>query len=600
MTQRKKTGGLSRRRRIGWLLVLALALPGGWLHLAEADAAEDWLKVEEEKPLFGESRPKAAPAPAPKKAKPQVNLQKDTEAMKRYLKRFRDALAEASKILDKRDGLVTALEGRDKNFGVLSKTFDDKAKEMIVKAWEQLKKYDPLVKKDPRFKFLDPGQDPGFKKRGDEIMQSGGKMCQMAQKWAKSTDKQQRDKLKADLMKIRDETKQKQGQLRADFQAMVSAMKPIYRALLEAQKELTPKNKQKLIAMYGQIISAILDAHAVIEDIDGTKTPFYDQLQKARNASGMVIRYLDNNPKLPGVPDPQAIRNEVNLATALQPLSSRANRLYSRENSCSNFGGWYTMLENGPGIPAVKLAKTTNNWVVVYSSSKDIFSLATNKMVDIMYRSKVASDEIKERKRFLDLEWQRSRDSLRNDWKCVKKWMSKKPTRYFTGTMRLDFSGRLINPPAAAKCVSRSTRCGTVTAQVEAVADPLNKKIRIVAKAMPKIEILTQRGKGMRCRGPKGTLRYSYNLKYDPNSGAINHRVKGQNVKGRVTSSGLAFEERHTFQNSRGGCGQVGYLVQSRGKLTESAPGDKASGLDEPMDMIPPLGAPEEGVGVTP
>ena len=137
-------------------------------------AADDWLKVEEEKPLFGESAPKAKPAPAPGESAPQADLQKQAEAMKRYLKRFRDAINEAAKLLDKREALVGDLEGKCKAFEAVYKQYGTKAREMIEDAWQQLKKYDPLVKTDPRFKFQDPGRDPGFKTRGDKLIENGG------------------------------------------------------------------------------------------------------------------------------------------------------------------------------------------------------------------------------------------------------------------------------------------------------------------------------------------------------------------------------------------------------------------------------------------
>ena len=579
------------------MTIAAIPLPAG--------AAEDWLKVEEEKPLYGDSKPAPRPkaAPAPGDAAPRADLQKEADAMKRYLKRFRDALAEAARLLNRRDLLVTDLVDQNDDFGRYAKKFNDNAKEMVEKIKKELEKYDPLVKKDPRFKSLDPGQDPGFKKRGDELIQNGGEMCRMAQKWAKSKKKRERDQLKADLKKLRDETKKKQDKLKADFQAMVSAMKPIYRALLAEQKKMTPQNKQKLIAEYGKIISAILDIHPILKDIHSTVDPFYEQLQKMHDASKMVLHYLDNNPKLPGVPNPQAIRNEVDADKAVKPLKDRANRLYQRETTCSDFAGWYKKLEDGPGIPAVKLARSTNNWVVVYSSSKDIFSLATNKMVDIMHRCKVVTDEIGQRKRLLDREWERSRDSLRTNWKCVKKWMSQKPTRYFKGDMQLDFSGRLIQPGTAAKCPARAARCGTVSAQMEAVADPDKQIVRIVAKAMPVPTIYSKEGVGLYCEAPKKKARYGYSLKYDPASGAINQKSKKRTITGRVSDSGLTFKEHRIFQSSGSRCGVAEFLVQVKGNLKQAAPGEETRALEyleTTGDELSPLAGPSEGISALP
>ena len=403
----------------------------------------------------------------------------------------------------------------------------------------------------------------------------------MARKWAKSKDKQERDRLKGDITKLRDETKQKQDRLKADFQGMVSAMKPIYRALVKARKKMTPSEKQKLIARYGQIISAVLEAQPVAESIEQTLDPYARQVQKAKDASNMVLHYLNNHPKLPGVPNPQAIRSEVKISAALAPLTARADQLNERRKKCAYLSSLYQKLKDGPGIAAVKLARDTNNWVAIYSSSQDIYSRATNEMVDIMHRSGIAVEDIEKRKQLIDSEWQRSRDSLRESAKCVKKWMSKKPVRYFKGSLQQGFSARFIGAAAGAKCPSRSAQCQNVSAEVEAMADAENKKLRISAQKVPGLYIKSKSGRGLYCDGRRGSYRFSYDLKYDPASGSATLEGKNLKIQGRVSGSGFVFEEERTFRNSGGGCGVVEYLVRTRCKLKEASPEESSRALYE-------------------
>ena len=367
---------------------------------------------------------------------------------------------------------------------------------------------------------------------------------------------------------------------------------------------MTPADKRQLIIYYGIIIQGVLDIYQDYSRFGAIRGPFRREATKAEDAAKEVARRLQNNPNLPGVPNAAVIRKEIAAANSTGPVEKAFTAQKTKSRDYEKYSNTYHELNRSPGIPAVKLALSTNNLVVIYSASKDFFSRFMKKALDLMYDTGQAVGGIEERKRLLDAEWKRSGDSLKKDWECVKKWMGKKPKRYFKGKLQQGFGARLLNPKAGAKCPARTTSCEDVSAQVEVVLDAERKTLKVRAVRVPNLYIKAKKGSGLYCDGVRGSYTYAYTLKYDPDSGAVSYQRKNQTIKGRVSGTDLVFEDKRTFTTSGGYCGVTEYLVQTGAKLKEVGSSVNAQALEEAGEALGGLssvgGQSQDGAGAAP
>ena len=340
-------------------------------------AEESWLKIEEEKPLSGDSAPRPETAPAPGKPAPKDEPSPQKAKLQRYLDRFTQAIARAQQCVDDRgDSLKKHAAALAKIGAANTEPAIGPLKETLKTAVAGLDKYEKLLKKDPRFTPVDPGQNADIRTKGDELIKIGGRMCGLAKQWAKTTGQANRDGLKKELDQLRQETKRKRAALKDGFNSMISLLKPIYSGLGGCSKKLTPEMKQVLNSAYEAIIRAVLEAHDWREKMGEKKTSFDSDLQKALEAASAVKDILYRNPKLLSEAERNNILQKISSKRTTSQLkndyATQQEKLKTRQAKSAE--ACHAELAKDPGIPMVKVALAGKTLALIYSASGDTYS----------------------------------------------------------------------------------------------------------------------------------------------------------------------------------------------------------------------------------
>ena len=191
-----------------------------------------------------------------------------------------------------------------------------------------------------------------------------------------------------------------------------------------------------------------------------------------------------------------------------------------------------------------------------------------------MQRTKETLAQIKERKRFMDLEWERSGKKLTESWVCVNKWLKQKAKRYFSGTLEQTFSAAVIK--LYKPCASKKITCGPVRAAVGATYYVKNRQVCWRAGKVPMIKINAPTPRGLYCGANQNneTGKQSSCFRVDPATGSLfigNNTI--YSVKGKLSGNTLNFEmfRKSTFDTDNKGCGHMSTLVHTKAGLKEVA-----------------------------
>ena len=413
----------------------------------KAPAEESWLKIEEEKPVYG--RPQAPKSPKADNPKPKAkgNMAEKEARLKRYLRRFIQAMAGAQQCVDDRGNSYEKLEKESAKVDAANRSpAITELRPVLSSSLAVLNAYGELVKKDARFTPVDPGRNAAIREKGDELVKLGDAMCKTAKQWAKSNSGDQRIRLKKDLDRMRQEVMRKRSALKDELNSMISLLKPIYKRLGVAYKEMTAERKKDLKQSYEIIISSILEAHKWRAAMDRKRQPFEDELQKALDAAAAIRGILDRNPKLLTQSERNNIRQQVAPERTTSQLRTDFNSQQRKleRDPAKTIEASHSELAKDPGMPMVKVALASKTLALIYSASGDTFSKGMKDVFDNMQRTKDTLTEIRKRSLLAHTEWRRSSDRLTEYWACVNKSLKQKVKRYFSGIMKQTFSAAVV------------------------------------------------------------------------------------------------------------------------------------------------------------
>ena len=540
---RKRIGGFFRMARAIILLglfIMAAQMSGFGL-------ASDWQLVpEEETPLAGGRSPKAGKEQSREVdiIAPQRTLNSDlkieADRLRRYLKQYRDAVDEVSKLLEAIGKSAEEVNQENRAKLGIHIVFQNDVVKLLKAPIQRIDEYRKLITSDARFAHKDPGQVAELRNRGDELIKNARKMCELAEKWAKSTNSRERKRLGDEFEALRRETVDKQDKLMKTFNEMFDLLRPIFRALADGEKEITTGTKGELRAKYAKLLTYVLDINERVGKLEDQLGDIkQNKFPTAESAAREVSRILGNNAALPGISDKerQDIIKEIGPTGTLESVKRKRRELWGGLGRYQNYRREYIKIKDSVGIGVVRAALRSGNVNTLPGSSDDEVSKQYYGTFKIIKEIKKTKSEIEERDALIDQEWRRSRDELRRlRGDCIDKWRKKKPVRVFKGSLTQDFSARIVK--------NRNSKCASIQASC-----PTNKFRPVTLKVNPETAKAVMQGKhvqvlrifygppiGIRCKSDeKETWNMNCTMDYDAAKSTLSAKWDNSKVDGKIS-----------------------------------------------------------------